>query len=612
MPTYLTFASGNIAVPTTSRVATFATGSNPYSVAFYYNTADPANSFLFSADYSSTTISFHRLDPRPGGTSGTIPTTSRVATFATGSGPYSVAFYYNTADPANSFLFSADYGSNTISFHRLDPRPGGTSGTIPTTSRVATFATGSNPVSVAFYYNTADPANSFLFSADFNSSIISFHRLDPRPGGTSGTIPTTSRVATFATGSNPYSVAFHYNTADPVNSFLFSADYSSTTISFHRLDPRPGGTSGTIPTTSRVATFATGSNPYSVAFHYNTADPVNSFLFSADYSSTTISFHRLDPRPGGTSGTIPTTSRVATFATGSGPISVAFYYNTADPANSFLFSANYFDGGLSFYRLDPGRTYFSVAAAQLAPPTLPFPGLSKTASTPITLSTTLADYQLFAALRVGASLTTSGHPTERYNYGFVIGDSDFTGTFTESFAITGASTTITGNYRLTMASGTTLTLSGKATYSESFTLLSGSTLAIAQNTTLTGDLVLNSGTTVTRAAGATGNYTLTLPYSSGGITAGTGITIQGLAATLAVTSLPVGANVAAYNAAGTLLLSGVADSSGIVSTTYTGGTTTITVRARLAGQIPFEATATLTSAGLTIPVFMPLDPNYTP
>jgi hypothetical protein len=243
---------------------------------------------------------------------------------------------------------------------------------------------------------------------------------------------------------------------------------------------------------------------------------------------------------------------------------------------------------------------------------LPFPGLSKTASTPITLSTTLADYQLFAALRVGASLTTSGHPTERYNYGFVIGDSDFTGTFTESFAITGASTTITGNYRLTMASGTTLTLSGKATYSESFTLLSGSTLAIAQNTTLTGDLVLNSGTTVTRAAGATGNYTLTLPYSSGGITAGTGITIQGLAATLAVTSLPTGANVAVYNAAGTLLLSGVADSSGIVSASYSGGTTTITIRARLAGRIPFEATATLTSAGLTIPVFMPLDTNYTP
>jgi 6-phosphogluconolactonase (cycloisomerase 2 family) len=372
MPTYLTFSSGNIAVPTTSRVATFATGSNPYSVAFHYNTADPANSFLFSADYSSTTISFHRLDPRPGGTSGTIPTTSRVATFATGSGPYSVAFYYNTADPANSFLFSADYGSNTISFHRLDPRPGGTSGTIPTTSRVATFATGTQPASVAFYYNTADPANSFLFSADYASNFISFHRLDPRPGGTSGTIPTTSRVATFATGSNPVSVAFYYNTADPANSFLFSADFNSSIISFHRLDPRPGGTSGTIPTTSRVATFATGSNPYSVAFHYNTADPVNSFLFSADFNSSIISFHRLDPRPGGTSGTIPTTSRVATFATGSGPISVAFYYNTADPANSFLFSANYFDGGLSFYRLDPGRTYFSVAAAQLAPPTLPF------------------------------------------------------------------------------------------------------------------------------------------------------------------------------------------------------------------------------------------------
>jgi YVTN family beta-propeller protein len=237
----------------------------------------------------------------------------------------------------------------------------------------------------------------------------------------------------------------------------------------------------------------------------------------------------------------------------------------------------------------------------------------------LTLSSEIDAYQALYILSAGSqflSLQGSGaNPNysngEYYPYAYTATD-DTAGTLNENFTLSGSSAAITGNYRLTMASGTTLTLSGKATYSESFTLLSGSTLAIAQNTTLTGDLVLNSGTTVTRAAGATGNYTLTLPYSSGGITAGTGITIQGLAATLAVTSLPVGANVAVYNAAGTLLLSGVADSSGIVSASYSGGTTTITIRARLAGRVPFEATATLTSAGLTIPVFMPLDTNYTP
>jgi hypothetical protein len=237
----------------------------------------------------------------------------------------------------------------------------------------------------------------------------------------------------------------------------------------------------------------------------------------------------------------------------------------------------------------------------------------------LTLSSEIDAYQALYILSAGSqflSLQGSGaNPNysngEYYPYAYTATD-DTAGTLNENFTLSGSSAAITGNYRLTMASGTTLTLSGKATYSESFTLLSGSTLAIAQNTTLTGDLVLNSGTTVTRAAGATGDYTLTLPYSSGGITAGTGITIQGLAATLAVTSLPVGANVAVYNAAGTLLLSGVADGSGIVSASYSGVTTTITIRARLAGRVPFEATATLTSAGLTIPVFMPLDTNYTP
>jgi DNA-binding beta-propeller fold protein YncE len=248
------------------------------------------------------------------------------------------------------------------------------------------------------------------------------------------------------------------------------------------------------------------------------------------------------------------------------------------------------------------------------------PAITKSSPTAtLTLSSEIDAYQALYILSAGSqflSLQGSGaNPNysngEYYPFAFSQTD-DAEGTFNEGFTLSGATAAITGNYRLTMASGTTLTLSGKATYSESFTLLSGSTLAIAQNTTLTGDLVLNSGTTVTRAAGATGNYTLTLPYSSGGITAGSGITIQGLAATLAVTSLPVGANVAAYNAAGTLLLSGVADGSGIVSTSYSGGTTTITIRARLAGRIPFEATATLTSSGLTIPVFMPLDTNYTP
>jgi hypothetical protein len=247
------------------------------------------------------------------------------------------------------------------------------------------------------------------------------------------------------------------------------------------------------------------------------------------------------------------------------------------------------------------------------------PAITKSSPTaPLILSTLIDAYQALYILSAGSqflSLQGSGANSNYSNgeyYPFAFSQTDDTaGTLNENFTLSGSSASITGNYRLTMASGTTLTLSGKATYSDSFTLLSGSTLAIAQNTTLTGDLVLNSGTTVTRAAGATGNYTLTLPYSSGGITAGTGITIQGLAATLAVTSLPVGANVAAYNAAGTLLLSGVADSSGIVSASYSGGTTTITIRARLAGRIPFEATATLTSSGLTIPVFMPLDTNYT-
>jgi hypothetical protein len=67
-----------------------------------------------------------------------------------------------------------------------------------------------------------------------------------------------------------------------------------------------------------------------------------------------------------------------------------------------------------------------------------------------------------------------------------------------------------------MASGTTLTLSSKATYNDNFTVSSGATLAISQNTTIGSNLILQAGANVV-AANNVGPFTLTIPYSDPGL-----------------------------------------------------------------------------------------------
>ncbi|NDC42072.1 MAG: hypothetical protein EBZ77_11065, partial [Chitinophagia bacterium] len=91
----------------------------------------------------------------------------------------------------------------------------------------------------------------------------------------------------------------------------------------------------------------------------------------------------------------------------------------------------------------------------------------------------------------------------------------------------------------------------------------------------------SSGTTVTRAAGATGNYTLTLPYAATGITAGTGIT---LAAPQASLTAPNFAN-------GTRVYAARVQSFTIASTAINTSTDTITLGNDAQGNAAAFATA---------------------
>jgi 6-phosphogluconolactonase (cycloisomerase 2 family) len=477
-------------VTTASRTATFATGNSPRSVVFYEN---GSSSYLFTADASSSIVSFYKFDPST--VSGTITTASRTATFATGTSPREVFFHYNGT---SSYLFTSDFTSNLISFYKFNPAT--VSGTITTASRTATFATGTGPRSLTFYENGA---NSFLFSGDFTSSIVSFYKFNPST--VSGTITTASRTATFATGTNPSSVNFHYN---GTSSYLFTSDFTSNIISFYKFDPAT--ISGTITTASRTATFDVKTRQYDLKFHYNGA---NSYIFNTEYNIKSIGFFKFNPDT--ISGAIPNSDRLATFETGAQPISIYFSNNGQ---NSGVFSADYTSNYVSFYL--PLVNYVTPSTLAFG---LPIPEISKTLSTPLTLNNVLDDATFVTVLNAGSQKSDSMHPTEIFDYDFVVSGNG--GTLNEDFVFSGASAGVSGEYRITMGPSTTVTLANKPVYNDSFTIPSTGTLKLTSDTELGEEFILSAGTTV-EANDGVGPYNLTIPYADPGLILGIGITVN--------------------------------------------------------------------------------------
>ena len=535
-------------VPIESRIATIETGLGPYYLNFHEN---GSNSYLFSADYGSNIVSFYKFDPST--VSGTITTDSRTATFATGTNPFSVKFHENGS---NSYLFTSDSGSNIISFYKFDPAT--VSGTITTASRTATFATGAAPYYVDFHENGS---NSYLFSCDFSANIVSFYKFDPST--VSGTITTASRTATFALGTGSKFLTFHYN---GVNSYLFASSSTANIVSFYKFDPAT--ISGTVTTAFRTATFATGTRPQEVLFHENGS---NSYLFTADSGSNIVGFYKFDPAT--ISGTVTISSRTATFATGSQP---NYLYFKENGSNSYLFSSEFNSNSITFYKIDPSTISGTITTSSktatletdIGPSSLafynnginsllfsadngvsgtlyktvgiykpivdymrsntqyfsmPIPEISKTLSTPLTLNTEVDSQTFVACLDSGSQIDYSFHPTEIFDYDFVVSGNG--GTLNENFVFSGASAGVSGEYRITMGPSTTVTLANKPVYNDSFTILSTGTLKLISNTELGEEFILSAGTTV-EANDGVGPYTLTIPYEDPGLILGTGITVN--------------------------------------------------------------------------------------
>jgi YVTN family beta-propeller protein len=197
---------------------------------------------------------------------------------------------------------------------------------------------------------------------------------------------------------------------------------------------------------------------------------------------------------------------------------LALSYNSTDAANSFISGNN-----SRIARLNQ-LNRFNTVIDLLTQSYTTAPAITKTsANGALTLFTAITAFQALSILVIGASLISlrnsdgsTGYANgEFYPYAYTATD-DAEGTFNEGFTLSGATAGITGTYRFTMAAGTTLTLSSKATYNDNFTVSSGATLAISQNTTIGSNLILQTGANVV-AANNVGPFTLTIPYSDPGL-----------------------------------------------------------------------------------------------
>jgi hypothetical protein len=282
---------------------TFAAGSEPISVALADVNGD-GRPDLAVANENSNTVSVLLNTTAPGATT---PSFAPQQTFATGSNPFSVA----VADVNNDGkpdLAVANENSNTVSVLLNTTAPGATT---PSFAPQQTFATGSTPLSVAVADVNGD-GRPDLAVANENSNTVSVLLNTMAPGATA---PSFAPQQTFATDLFPTSVAVADVNGDG-RPDLVTTNQGSDTVSVLLNTKAPGSTT---PNFAAQQTFATGRVPFSVAVADFNGDGKPDLVMT-NLNSDTVSVLLNTTAPGATA---PSFAPQQTFATGSGPFSVA-------------------------------------------------------------------------------------------------------------------------------------------------------------------------------------------------------------------------------------------------------------------------------------------------
>ncbi|MCF8449062.1 MAG: FG-GAP-like repeat-containing protein, partial [Taibaiella sp.] len=473
-----TSSSGSITSASFATQVTFVTGSYPYSVAIADIDGD-GKPDLAVASYGSNGVSVHRNTSSSGSiTSGSFATH---VTFYTGNYPRSVAIGDIDGDGKPDLAVANDI-SNTVSVLRNTSSSGSiTSGSFAT--RV-TFTTELDPSSVAIGDIDGDGKPDLVVTNDGGTQKVSVLRNT----SSSGSITTGSFAThvTFATGTRPLSVAIGDIDGDGKPD-LAVANYSSSTVSVYRNTSSSGSiTSGSF---AAQVTFATGSQPYSVAIGDIDGDGKPD-LAVANQTSNNVSVLRNTSSSGSiTSGSFATQ---VPFATGTNPYSVAIGDIDGD-GKPDLAVANYGSDNVSVLRNDPLSPITGTQSVCL--------GATTTLSNAATGGTWSSSNTAIATVASATGVVT----------GVAAGTATITyaGTAGASFAGNRVTTVVTVNALPTISAGAGVAICRGS--STTLTATGGTTYTWSPNTALSA----TTGASVTASPTTTVTYTVTGTNASG-------------------------------------------------------------------------------------------------
>jgi hypothetical protein len=294
-------------IPSFSAQETFATGSEPFSVAVADFNGDGKPDLVVTNDSSNhpNTVSVLLNTRVP---IIIIPSFAAQQTFATGPGPRSVAVADVNGDGKPDLVVTNE-GANTVSVLLNTTAPGATT---PSFAAQETFATGSGPVSVAVADLNGD-GKPDLVVANLISNTVSVLLNTTAPGSTTASF---APQETFATGVLPRSVAVADLNGDGKPDLVVANETALGTVSVLLNTTTAGATTASF---APQQTFATGSEPVSVVVGDFNGDGKPD-LAVANANSSTVSVLLNTTAPGATTVSFATQQ---TFATGSAPESVA-------------------------------------------------------------------------------------------------------------------------------------------------------------------------------------------------------------------------------------------------------------------------------------------------